>query len=123
MSEEKKCPICGEATYLVYGKSPRKDGLCSKHSKMLFNKEIEQCTDCGKWHNADEACACKKEKISDNKNNIIVINNENKSKCITCGKQTEGLLFCPSCYHKYNKKELLFKITGCSSVEPVKMVI
>ena len=50
-------------------------------------------------------------------NKVVVINENNKSKCITCGKQTDGLLFCSNCYHKYKNKELLFKITNCSSVE------
>ncbi len=50
-------------------------------------------------------------------NNIVVIDTNNKSKCITCGKQTEGLLFCPACYHKFKDKELLFKITNCTNVE------
>lgn len=55
--------------------------------------------------------------IEEQKNNVIIINQENKSKCITCGKQTDGFLFCPQCYKKYKNKELLFKITNCSSVE------
>lgn len=54
---------------------------------------------------------------SDGTNNIIVIDFNNKSKCLTCGKQTDGLLFCTSCYHKYKNKELLFRITNCTSVE------
>ena len=112
-----KCPICGEPTYLVYGKHPRKDGLCSKCGKLVQNGDIEQCPDCGAWKKKNETCTCKKINEDKTQNNIIIINNENKSKCITCGKQTQGLLFCSSCYHKYNKKELLFKITGCSSVE------
>lgn len=50
-------------------------------------------------------------------NKIITINESNKAKCITCGKQTDGLLFCASCYHKYKSKQLLFRITNCSNVE------
>ena len=50
-------------------------------------------------------------------NKTVVIDYNNKSKCITCGRQTDGLLFCGSCYHKYKDKELLFKITKCTSVE------
>ncbi len=50
-------------------------------------------------------------------NKTIVIDFNNKSKCITCGRQTDGLLFCGSCYHKYKDKELLFKITKCTSIE------
>ena len=124
MSNEKlTCPICGEPTFLVYGKYPRKDGLCKECSQKLFNKEIEQCSDCGKWHKANELCECisfaKKINPDENTdpNKVVIINENNKSRCITCGKKTDGLLFCSDCYRKYNKKELLFKITGCSSVE------
>lgn len=62
----------------------------------------------------------KKETTSDNdpeSNNVVVIDLNSKSKCITCGKQTGGLLFCTSCYHKYKNKELLFRITNCTNVE------
>lgn len=51
------------------------------------------------------------------RNNIVTINQNSKAKCITCGKHTDGLLFCSSCYHKYKDKELLFRITNCSNVE------
>jgi hypothetical protein len=50
-------------------------------------------------------------------NKVVIIDFNNKSKCITCGKQTDGLLFCSSCYHKYKNKELLFRITNCANVE------
>lgn len=53
----------------------------------------------------------------DEQNNIVLIDHNNKAKCITCGKQTDGLLFCSTCYHKYKNKELLFKITNCTNVE------
>ena len=121
-NEKLVCPVCGEPTFLVYGKYPRKDGLCKDCSQKLFNKEIEQCQDCGKWHKAGETCECKKPakqpitQESDTRK-IIVINEENKSRCITCGKKTDGLLFCGSCYRQYHKKDLLFRITACSSVE------
>ena len=119
MSNEKLvCPICGEPTYLVGGKNPRKDRLCSKHSTLLFHKKIEQCPDCQAWHNTGETCPCKIQTTENSTpNNVIIINENNKSKCITCGKKTDGLLFCSECYRKYSKKELLFKITKCSAVE------
>lgn len=47
----------------------------------------------------------------------IIIDSNNKSRCITCGKNTDGLLFCANCYYKYKDKELLFRITNCSCVE------
>ncbi|MBE6581285.1 MAG: hypothetical protein E7650_06705 [Ruminococcaceae bacterium] len=128
MAENEKltCPICGEATYMVYGKYPRKDKLCGTHSRKFMQKEIEQCPDCGKWHNVGEECECKRQSSSpelleepaqEEGTKIVIINEENKSRCITCGKKTDGLLFCGSCYKKYHNKELLFRIKGCSSVE------
>ena len=57
------------------------------------------------------------ESITSDRNNVITINQNSKAKCITCGKHTDGLLFCSSCYHKYKGKELLFRITNCSNVE------
>lgn len=120
-NNEKICPICGEPTYLVYGKHPRKDGLCKKHADMEYKKQIEQCSDCGKWHKTGEECECRKPTTEPTRNDetkkIIVINEENKSRCITCGRKTDGLLFCGSCYRQYHNKELLFRITSCSSVE------
>ncbi len=129
------CPICGEDTFLVYGKHPRKDGLCGFHSQMLFNNEIKQCPDCQSWYETNKTCKCKIKKKKEEKNiqpqekyeaptippqeenNVVIINEQNKSKCITCGKKTDGLLFCSTCFHKYKDKELLFKITACSNVE------
>ena len=55
--------------------------------------------------------------VSKEQNKVVVIDENNKAKCITCGKHTDGLLFCPNCYHNYKNKELLFKITNCSNVE------
>lgn len=54
---------------------------------------------------------------ADEQNGIVVIDPNNKSKCLVCGKQTDGLLFCQSCYHKYKNKKCLFKISKCSNVE------
>lgn len=58
--ENSTCPICAAPTFLVYGKYPRKDGLCKECSQKLFNKEIKQCEACGEWHKSGEACICKK---------------------------------------------------------------
>lgn len=55
--------------------------------------------------------------VDTEQNKTVVIDFNNKSKCITCGKQTDGLLFCTNCYHKYKNKELLFKITNCTNIE------
>lgn len=187
MADKLVCPICGEPTNSYMG-NYRKDRLCRKHANDLKTGLIEQCNDCGKWHNADESCECKNETMftelptegfdscvicgtstkgyafcrkcfrehteeemldilngqnvpiatptdksvstksvvvettaddifDEQKNNVVVIDLNSKSKCITCGKQTDGLLFCSSCYHKYKSKELYFKITNCTNVE------
>lgn len=50
-------------------------------------------------------------------NNIVIIDAKSTSKCITCGRETSGMLFCSSCYSKYKAKELLFRITNCVNVE------
>ena len=120
MDKNLTCPICGEPTRVYMGNA-RKDRLCGKHADMLKNGELATDKN-GNYY--DPKLVAKempksKEPIQNEleQSNVIVINEENKSRCITCGKKTDGLLFCKSCYHKYNKKELLFKITGCSSIE------
>ena len=106
MSEEKKCPICGEPTYLVYGKHPRKDGLCKKHSQMLFNGELAKCSDCGEWYEPLFGCDCKLPE-----NNITINNKKEKNEkqidqeatCIICKEKTKkGYYFCKDCYYDKN---------------------
>lgn len=99
MTLEAKCPICGESTYLVYGKYPRKDGLCSKHAKMFKDGEIVQCPDCGKWYEKDVICECKKVKEEEN--------TKTHTKCLFCGAETvNGNLFCKEHYFKYKDKAI-----------------
>lgn len=100
------CPICGEPTYLVYGKNPRKDRLCGLHSKMFFNKEIEQCPDCQAWHTTGEPCSCKAPKKEDKADDGLT--------CLTCDAPSNGKHFCVSCYHKYKNKILYLQIKHCS---------
>lgn len=118
MAEILTCPICGEPTRVYMGNA-RKDRLCGKHADEFKAGKIEQCPDCGKWHNTKELCECKKPKtiVPEEIKKVIVINEENKSRCITCGAKTDGLLFCKTCYRKFKDKKLLFEITNCSNVE------
>ena len=123
-NEKLICPICGEPSYLVYGKHPRKDRLCKNCSQKLFNKEIEQCGDCGKWNNAGEICECKKPKPVKTKSSIIentqqTIIIDKSIRCITCGYESEGKLFCKKCYSKYCGKEILIKIKNCKEIVPL----
>lgn len=104
------CPICNQPTFLVYGKYPRKDGLCKKHSDMLYNNEIEQCGKCEQWHKTGEECLCeKKERFSQNE--------EPKLACIICGKQTDNKHFCYECWNKYKDKSVDIRITHCNSTQ------
>ncbi len=109
-TQNKVCPICGEPTYLVYGKHPRKDGLCKKHGDMANFKQIEQCPDCGKWHNAGEECECKTPKKIEK---VTTPNSSDELTCIICGEPSNGKHFCLSCYHRYKNKEILLKINKC----------
>lgn len=117
MEKENRCPICGEPTYLVYGKHPRKDGLCYKHSQMLFNQEIEQCHDCGKWHKLGETCECKLVKQTMRETEIPKEKIETELTCLICGKPSNGKHFCFDCWNKYKDKAVDVRITHCSIVQ------
>lgn len=111
----KTCVICGAPS----GMYP----LCVNHLKMKNEGKVIKCKTCGSWHETSQPCKCKPQDSASlpheeaEMNKVVIINQNNKSKCITCGKQTDGVLFCGSCYHKYKSKDLLFRIKNCSSVE------
>ena len=111
----KTCVICGAPS----GMYP----LCVNHLKMKNEGKVVKCETCGSWHETSQPCKCKPQNCvpqphqEAETNKVVIINQNNKSKCITCGRQTDGVLFCSSCFHKYKDKELLFKITKCSNVE------
>ena len=109
-NNEKICPICGKPTNCYMG-NYRKDGLCRKHATMLKNGKIEQCSDCGKWHNTGEECECKitnKPKKESKTNNY---EEQEIKKCLLCGEESGNYLFCKSCFSQHHGKTLLFKIT------------
>lgn len=105
--KELKCPICGEPTYKLYG-NYRKDSLCAKHGKMANAGEIVQCTDCGKWHKADEPCDCQYVDFPQPTNSLT---------CLLCGEDSNGKHFCRSCYAKYKDKAIDIRIKNCKDVE------
>lgn len=105
MKDELKCPICGNPTYIYFG-NPRKDRLCQKHGKELHDGLIEQCPDCGKWHETGKNCDCKLEK-SQNKEQDTEIT------CLICGQPSNGKHFCINCYHKYKNKVLYLQVKKC----------
>lgn len=110
---KKKCVICGKDGYSYFP-------FCYEHLRMKNDGKIIKCEKCETWHLADQHCKCHEEKkvlSNENLNNVVIIDENSKSRCITCGKHTDGLLFCSICYNKYKNKELLFKITNCVNVE------
>lgn len=119
------CVACGASTtgyafckkcFKQYTEEEMLDML-NKNEVKLFDDENDAEAD------IEEVDEIKQEKQLDTSNSdiepnsVVVIDLNSKSKCITCGKQTDGLLFCTNCYHKYKSKELLFRITNCTNVE------
>lgn len=113
MSEELKCPICGQPTRVYMGNA-RKDRLCAKHADELKNGRIIVNDEglfvepkSGKVLNKDYKAPKKEASVEQN----------GVAKCIACGKETKpGFLFCPSCYKKYVDKKLLVEITNCKEI-------
>ena len=101
--DDLKCPICGEPTFVYFG-NPRKDRLCAKHGKMANAGEIEQCPICGKWHNADEDCECKKTSKTSSAKELT---------CIICGQPSNGQHFCHKCWKLYQNKVLYLQVKNC----------
>lgn len=101
MAENQKhtCPICGEPTYLVYGKYPRKDGLCGPCSKKQMKKESESTK------------GPKKEITAEPDKPMHEIEDQEEKKCLLCNSESGKYLFCKSCFSKHHGKTLLFKIT------------
>ena len=116
-----KCVACGTTTngYAFCRKCFKKFGE-EELLDILNNADIEKSSDKEDTVNVVETISPLPQNntpIIDEQNKTVVIDYNNKSKCITCGKQTDGLLFCAGCFHKYKNKELLFKITNCTSIE------
>ncbi len=132
------CVVCGKETngfafckncYSKYSNAEKLDILNGKtqnesDSEDEGSTEIQAETkkDTEKINKSEKTSSTKTENIDqshepDNKNKVITFEADSKGKCITCGRQTNGFLFCPSCYRKYKNKELLFKISNCTSVE------
>lgn len=88
MNNELICPICGKSTSVYMGNA-RKDRLCKEHAAALKSGKIEQCEDCGSWHNVGEICKCR------------LLSKINKTtKCIVCGADSNGKPQCKECYYE-----------------------
>lgn len=113
-NNEKICPICGEPTSSYMG-NYRKDGLCRKHANMLKNGEIEQCSECGKWHKTGEECECKI--TNKTKKESKASTDADELTCIICGEPSNGKHFCYSCYKQYKDKSIDVRITNCKDIK------
>ncbi len=116
-----KCVVCGANT--------KGYAFCKK----CFNKyaedemlEILNNLNCEEKSNSDEEVEiineqlqCDSDFIYEEQGHVIIIDSNSSSKCIICGEQTNGLLFCLNCYHRYKNKELLFRVTNCCKIELV----
>lgn len=109
MKDELKCPICGEPTNVYMGNA-RRDRLCRKHAKDFKEGLIEQCPDCGNWHETGSPCKCKK---------IPEANEETADEltCIICGEPSNGKHFCYKCWKNYKDKSIDIRITNCKDVK------
>lgn len=111
----RECVACGtKTTGYAFCKVCFKKYTEAEMLVLLNDKSTVPAKDNDKKESADRV---KQPSKQIDENNVVVIDINSKSKCITCGKQTDGLLFCAACYHKYKNKELLFRITNCTNVE------
>lgn len=114
-----KCVACGAVTdgyafcrkcWKQYSTEEMLDILNGKRKTDKIQEEKEEVC-------SDNEVFTEQSVTSEDNNKVVVIDENNKSRCIICGKKTDGLLFCSNCYHIYKSKELLFKITNCTNVE------
>ena len=95
MAEKLICPICGEPTYLVYGKYPRKDGLCGPCSKKQMQKGKEEPTPEAKTEPVAAA---------------------SELTCIICGEPSNGKHFCMKCYKEFANKVLYIQVKNAKNL-------
>ena len=116
MSEDLKCPICGEPTSVYMGNA-RKDRLCRKHGMMKNAGEIsvsdeglfvEVATGNVLNPSKTEKSPTKKEENQETKNELT---------CIICDEPSNGKHFCMKCYHKYKDRSIDIRIINCRDTE------
>ena len=118
IEEEIELPTEGYNQCIICGKRTKGYAFCRKCYNNHTLEELNQLLiDYNQENNNAETEKNVENDIEQNIVGTIVIDKEHKSRCITCGRETDGLLFCTTCYKKYHNKELLFKITNCSNIE------
>ena len=114
-----KCLICGaKTTGYAFCLDCWKNHLNDELLNILNNDANEVITQNKNANEEIKTPTVQKNSFDENEQNkTVVVDFNNKSKCITCGKQTDGLLFCTSCYHLFKNKEIYLKITNCTNIE------
>lgn len=93
-----KCQVCGKGTKFNFP-------LCKDCNELKEQGKIIQCADCGKWHEKDVICDCKKAKEGSKP--------ENELTCIICGKPSNGQHFCFDCWKQFNNKVVYIQVKKC----------
>ena len=112
-NNEKICPICGEPTYLVGGKNPRKDKLCGKHATALYRKEIFFDENENLYFDSKTKKPIK-QNTETTTNTKETTNTTDKITCIGCGKDSNGKHFCIKCYNKFKDRTISIEVKGCT---------
>ncbi|MCH5172030.1 MAG: hypothetical protein J1F31_04330 [Erysipelotrichales bacterium] len=99
----KNCEICGRPS----GFFP----LCKTCNELKEDGKIVKCETCGSWHESDKEC----KNCNNDKDNIIDISTQDT--CLICGEDSNGYHFCTKCFHKFNNKEVIIKISNCQNAE------
>lgn len=95
MSDDLKCPICGNPT-LVYMGNAQRFGLCRTHNKELKDGAIIFCEECGKFHTPGQ-CEQKTSNPSTKEDSTFSPTPAIK-KCIVCGEDSPNGDLCKECY-------------------------
>ena len=125
------CVICGSPTngkafcYTCWKEHTEEEMLAILNSGKYYDPEVKKPQEAGP-NNVPVAIDIETDAIPEvnaeeipsvEKRKPIVVDPQHRSKCIICGFQTDGLLFCTTCYSKYCEKELLIKITHCREID------
>ena len=116
MSEDLKCPICGEPTSVYMGNA-RKDRLCRKHGMMKNAGEIS-VSDEGIFVEVATGTILNPTKTEKKPESIKETKNgADELTCIICSEPSNGKHFCLKCYHEYKDKSIDIRITNCREIK------
>lgn len=115
MSEELKCPICGEPTNVYMGKA-RKDRLCRKHGMMKNAGEIS-IDENGVFFETTTGKTLNQANTNKEEIKLETTREKEEITCLICGEPSNGKHFCIRCYHEYKDKSIDIRITNCKETK------